>query len=698
MAQGYDPVPATEETAGTTSTTASSIGETRHNPEPSEELESDRNDEQHHDSPSDKHTTEKEKDQPQQALPARRPLSISTITQLATDLLLAVPALLFIIYAIIVCRNNGAPYDSETVLKLRAISRFGPTVFPIVYAAAVANLLKSFANWRLERGITILSLHVLQSSRTVFSALATPVKTRALGFVTFPIVLLWLLSPFGGQASLRVISEEPFATYSTWHGRTLDGTGPFRHGGAFSSSGKDIVPAIVGAFTAALSSPASIKEASRDAFGNVKIPMIEPLEDSDHVSRDEVGWFHLKDRTDLMYSSLAGFPIQPSGGFKKRTNYTFTMNTSYITANCKLHDHPKLHYKDWFSYVSSGGNPLAIPASRYFNGESLVLILPSNFMSGWVTYPSTPLNFTLSSYHPDSVTNATCLLLTSYLEAEIACWYKDCDAVRIRRDPKPRNNTYETVIHDEPGKINTYDAFFSTFINSTSITLRSQASKTHIRASPLECYMINPEFPYAFNAECSDNDKRRQMWNTSNTIYSRRLSQLLNTFWISSIAPYINSGGAQFADVNPRAELPVTDAKSRLMRYINGTEAPGKNVTGEMIPDYMVLQVNRAWMALLFIASLTMLLSAATAAFLGVLRQGPEMLDHPASMLKDNVHIQDGSPNSSMEEGDEKTRRLKDTIVCLGDATPNADKGYLAIGTRRNLEPLTGQVRRRLYI
>ncbi|KAM5376786.1 hypothetical protein ACJZ2D_005409 [Fusarium nematophilum] len=63
--------------------------------------------------------------------------------------------------------NNGRPLDEEPVSSLRTASTYGPTVFPIVFAAVAANLLKALAAWKLERGISVLSLEYLLCSKTV---------------------------------------------------------------------------------------------------------------------------------------------------------------------------------------------------------------------------------------------------------------------------------------------------------------------------------------------------------------------------------------------------------------------------------------------------------------------------------------------------------------------------------------------------
>ncbi|KAF6806376.1 hypothetical protein CSOJ01_08871 [Colletotrichum sojae] len=125
----------------------------------------------------------------------RRRSSASTIQQFLLDTLLTLPAVCFLAYAIIALRSQGLPIDQEPVPALRTAAIYSPTVFPIAFAA---NLLKSAAAWKMERGVSILSLEHLLSCRTVFSALTTPLSLRRANALAPLLIVLWALSPLGG--------------------------------------------------------------------------------------------------------------------------------------------------------------------------------------------------------------------------------------------------------------------------------------------------------------------------------------------------------------------------------------------------------------------------------------------------------------------------------------------------------------------
>lgn len=146
-------------------------------------------------------------------------------------------------------------------------------------------------------------------------------------------------------------------------------------------------------------------------------------------------------------------------------------------------------------------------------------------------------------------------------------------------------------------------------------------------------------------------------------MFSQRFSQLLNTFWISSIAP---TGVTGYFNIS-------ADGHSS-----SGYAA--LTVTGEATPDHLVLECRRGWLAILVIASMTMLFAATATAILGLLRRGPEILDRASLILRDNPYA-NVPPASSMENGHEQARRLKDIRLRLGDAKPGLNRGHVAIGT-----------------
>ena len=81
----------------------------------------------------------------------------------------------------------------------------------------------------------------------------------------------------------------------------LDSQSPFSIYGA--SAYADLKNPINGIFISALIGPESLKTAPQDAWGNLKIPMLESLVDYEH---DSETWYSTDNTTGVVYSSLIG--------------------------------------------------------------------------------------------------------------------------------------------------------------------------------------------------------------------------------------------------------------------------------------------------------------------------------------------------------------------------------------------------------
>ncbi|OMP83028.1 hypothetical protein BK809_0001220, partial [Diplodia seriata] len=84
----------------------------------------------------------------------------------------------------------------------------GPSIFPIVFAAVVAKNLRTISLWQLEKGQKIGVLDQLLGSTSVVSTIITQFQLRAYGPVGVCLMLLWIISPLGGQATLRILDTK----------------------------------------------------------------------------------------------------------------------------------------------------------------------------------------------------------------------------------------------------------------------------------------------------------------------------------------------------------------------------------------------------------------------------------------------------------------------------------------------------------
>ena len=65
--------------------------------------------------------------------------------------------------------------------------------------------------------------------------------------------------------------------------------------------------------------------------------------------------------------------------------------------------------------------------------------------------------------------------------------------------------------------------------------------------------------------------------------------------------------------------------------------------------------------------------------------RGPNILDSFSALIRDSVYCLPELPNgSSMEDGFDQSRRLRDVTVRLGDVRLDNDVGHVAVGVVNN--------------
>ncbi|KAK3615906.1 hypothetical protein LTR22_027249, partial [Elasticomyces elasticus] len=238
-------------------------------------------------------------------------------------------SLYFLIFAGLAFALRGTPVTDSTAAALLSAARFGPTIFPIIFAVIVGRALKAMAAFKLERGASVGSLEYLLGSRTVFSAITTLVELRTSRFIALFLIVLWALSPIGSQASSRVASAESRPTNVSATLQYLDVRSPFTMSGG--DEGAELGSAVRGVFSSALISSESSKEAPEDAFSNIKIPMLEVFAGQGAILDNT--WYDTSKPMGNSLSSILGLPLL--GAASEGSSY-FDLETSYIYADCSV--------------------------------------------------------------------------------------------------------------------------------------------------------------------------------------------------------------------------------------------------------------------------------------------------------------------------------------------------------------------------
>lgn len=440
----------------------------------------------------------------------------------------------------------------------------------------------------------------------------------------------------------------------------------FPHDGPRSSAGIEYLPAAAGGFAAALSSPMSVKMAPRDVFGHVKIPMVEVYEASDDVQADANGWYAVNDLQDdkdaIRYSSIAGLPMTSQDGLSQRANYSVTIDTSYMYTTCTVSHTTGADLGDWVKVR----NKTITSGMSFYNEMTLVM----GFNNIHNMYSDTPLEMFFTSWTSKAITNATCSFNMSYVQADVACYGSECEAVRLRPIERPANVTVLTVL-DGLGPDNTRHlgipptpAFFTSFVQA-SLTYWEPDWGTKQYSTPIEYYFTNPGSPYSARMIEPAGWRGADIYPIGDVLFSRRMTQLVNTFWIASITPATVGAGLTFNKTLATDTEPDLSSPSVLVG----------NAVGSVTPDAPVMRPDPAWLAVLLASSGVMLAAAVAAAALGMLREGPDVLDRATSFLA----YEQRAGGLVRAESAADAEAWKRQLVRLGTGGPGEPKGWAKV-------------------
>lgn len=151
-------------------------------------------------------------------------------------------------------------------------------------------------------------------------------------YISIGLVLIWCLSPLGGQALIRVLSTVDIPTPSSTNLTYVN-----TRAGKYIANEKDVdlygfmgfFGGFAALFGASILAPISVKNSSVDIWGNVKVPYQSQLTGP----ADQDGWVAVKtnETTPMIYSSMFGVPITakfPDG------NTSFYIESTYVELNC----------------------------------------------------------------------------------------------------------------------------------------------------------------------------------------------------------------------------------------------------------------------------------------------------------------------------------------------------------------------------
>ncbi|KAL8908584.1 MAG: hypothetical protein Q9171_005381 [Xanthocarpia ochracea] len=531
------------------------------------------------------------------------------LLDVTADVVLCLTPLSFVILAGIALSLDGKPL-SALGQNVQAWTLLSPTIFPLVFAAIVGRTLNFFARLRLEQGSSLGVLEQLVGSQTVFGAFWVQVVLRSFNALGVFLILLWLISPLGGQASLRLITRDIEMNTGSRTLACVNSTGTtssFAQAFAQTLTGSAINALYIGCLVA----PLAIKDSAQDTWGNIKIPRFETynrtLDDQGYATVPEEG---------VDWISLLG---QPVAGLESGFDSNFTMRTWYHDLEC--FDPAKVPASsDWIS--DNFGEPFASQTNAstiWRNGRdySSWRLVPSKDLEA---YDPDKLKFVwLSKSGPtNSVSDATielnynevfltkCSMTVTHVEVRMMCRGLSCKPTKIRSVPPPTDWAGSLL---NTGEWN----YFSD--NLFRIDTRSAGATSSVT----EHYIYgHVESPFQYGASTATAGYL-DMTNVLLPDFTRRLRTVLNTYFIASLAPGASTGTMSSANATR-----LLDGEDRIQGgfYELGLMAAAATISSSTD----IYRCSKTFFALAIISSAILFITGVAGVVAKYCCRGPDML------------------------------------------------------------------------
>ncbi|KAH8746743.1 hypothetical protein BGZ57DRAFT_935843 [Hyaloscypha finlandica] len=613
------------------------------------------------------------------------------------DVLTIAAGLPFFALAGAIIRLDGKPVkrQQENVLNqcIKGVSTKSPqssvyadykkaaTLFPLVFSVVVGRLMVKLASWKVERGSTVGSLERLMGSKTVGGTIITQVRLWHFSLAGLGLILLWLLSPVGGQAVLRILSTTSTRTVSNAAVNYLNSRQQVYAGlPAFDSW----YPGFAGIFTASLLAPMAVKAGPLDLWGNLKIPYFSGLA---NVTEDSNGWKQ-SPQTNYTpsYSSIFGIPISgvPTG------NATFNVQSTYVELSCSNRTSSRTRSLNFFS------NPGLISTNGPFVSAQNVTF-QTLWTMGYLGDNVTDLTNNITIQSLDSLSNQTesgtflpglllyqdftgsqnvtsiyCVPLQKYIESEITCTQsspgapQSCGVTAQRLSLLPHMPNTLTLM--------TYPQVFN---GLSSLLPRSTQQLNHIDLlqnyleQPLSnSYIQSTPWP-SFTSPPTES----RLQNISLQDFGDRLGSLINAFLHGA---QLNSTTYLTGEAHSLPQQQLATTPSSMSAQIKALSPSFTLLTNSTIPGLDHYSISIPFLALFLLASLVIPLSALVSMILSRVTLSRDYLGCVSSLARESRYVEFPDGGVGLD-GLKRSRMCSEWRVRLGDVG-DVDGGW-SIGT-----------------
>jgi hypothetical protein len=467
------------------------------------------------------------------------------------------------------------------------------------------------------------------------------------------MMLVWVLSPVGGQSSLRLLSYQPRIITlgsAAWYYPVE--AYPFANM-VYYWDAFQFHHVSVPYMTAIQYSTQNINS-SMDMWGNVKIPAIKSLGTYRSDEHSDL-WHKVTNESGITYSSLFGIPII---GLPKVGNTTFSLISHYWDIEVK-NVRVNVNVTFWNTSESVIFGP-AEAASTY------VLRLGSGL--GNLTYYSRGVMLD-TEYVPTAAADISYQAVM--VESQIGCWDTSCRVQAMRMVDRTRWLELEMSLNN---------MFWRTLPRLAKADVPN-SNQSATQSQLTEAFIADQVTTAGTNGSWVQIDKLPK------NVLSSRLQMAINTYWDASIGINVRSQSHDSAKtLPPVCFVSKRECKVNKLTW-NATEVQTSQYDGEQYfchSGYAVITI--AISCFLFLAAVLSLL-------LGIVTTAPDILGFVSTAARDNVYFKDYVP--SHLDGLEAARALKHVKVRIGDVAADEKVGHVAFASLESGP--TRLTRERLY-
>lgn len=531
------------------------------------------------------------------------------------------------------------------------------------------------------------------------------------------LVFTWVLSPLGGQGSLRLIHRSNSDIKDIHELRYWD-AGPLgnlyaynwvwpSNDGGYALSTRDI-------YLAGLMQSAKAKTGPLDQFGNVKIPRLPNANTSDE---DADGWFSTA-RGNIRpeeYSSLLGIPIIGLSGLSA-AKVEFTIETSYVDVSC-----PKMEFisnvrpprgmnitcLDCSRGKPGDGSDLYTARLKSFLGSPFPELTAAQKLNASYTQPkriqfnSAVLN---GGYPSGGTSQATCTITQRLVEVFIECIKGDCAATKIRPSRADHRGANFT----------NFDFWASVVLDMITQTSQDKArgSQVTLGASTSELFLENSNAVPLQQAQVlfSLGDVVTNLSTVSADLFSARASVLLNTGLQTFMCPTGFAGNFSTnltlygPDHTPTDGLSTIFNKSSLsiVQILDGGFAElgntvifiaaSTNATVTRQIEVYLPTDKYLWVVVLVISATFLFLMGLIGLCLRFGTMAPNVFDPVMGLTYDNKYMPSASQESPLDAED-RFKVLANERIRLGYVESNDMIAKVVFGEEAHVSPLSKKMR-----